>query len=155
MNIQIDQMWPPKRASGDAVCSAGGVVLRRSHDVCRVALVRRHDGGWVLPKGHVEDGEDLAQTAVREVEEEIGLPACDIVVADYLGAVPFRDFEGDPRQKLNHFFLMFYDGVLGELHPDEDHMEAAWHPLPLSVPLKYAYQEILISEAAKHARQPQ
>lgn len=29
--------------------------------------------GWGLPKGHVEPGEDLAETAIREVEEETSL----------------------------------------------------------------------------------
>ena len=154
MNIQVDKIWPPKPSPADTVCSAGGVVLWLAPDVHRVALVQRHDGSWILPKGHVEDGEELAQAAVREVEEETGLARNDIVVADYLGAVPFRDFEGDPREKLNHFFLMFYKGALAALNTDEDHREAAWHQLPLSVPLKYSYQENLISEAAKHARLP-
>jgi 8-oxo-dGTP pyrophosphatase MutT (NUDIX family) len=144
-------MSPSKSGAGGAVSSAGGVVLRGSRNIYRVALVRRHDGQWVLPKGHVEDGEELAQAALREVEEETGLPSKDLFVADYLGAVPFRDFEGDPRKKLNHFFLMFYDGAPLEMHTDEDHLEAAWHPLPLNVPLKYRYQENLISVAAKYA----
>jgi 8-oxo-dGTP pyrophosphatase MutT (NUDIX family) len=152
VNIQADKMWPRRSTADDTVCSAGGVVLRCSHGVYRVALVRRYDGRWVLPKGHVEDGEELAEAAVREVEEETGLPGSEIVVADYLGAVPFRDFEADPRQKLNHFFLMFYEGALDELRTDEDHLEAAWHPLPLRVSVKYDYQENLISEAAKYAR---
>lgn len=150
MNIQVDKIGSPEPPSADTVCSAGGVVFRLADGVRSVALVRRHDGQWVLPKGHVEDREELAQAALREVEEETGLPSTAIVIADYLGAIPFRDFEGDPRRKLNHFFLMFYNDSPCELRTDEDHLEAAWHPLPLRVPLKYRYQEELISEAAKH-----
>ena len=38
-------------------------------------LVAKHSGyhKWVLPKGLVEPGEKLEQTAVREVEEEAGI----------------------------------------------------------------------------------
>lgn len=52
---------------------AGGVVFREG----RVLLVRAkpapHD--WVLPKGHIEQGEAPAETAVREVREEAGVEA--------------------------------------------------------------------------------
>jgi len=36
---------------------------------------RRHLDHWVLPKGHVDPGEDPEQTAVREVREESGVMA--------------------------------------------------------------------------------
>lgn len=44
----------------------------------RILLMRRagtgfFDGLYSLPGGHVEDGESLAQTAVREMAEELGL----------------------------------------------------------------------------------
>lgn len=31
------------------------------------------DGWWVLPAGHVEDGETATQTVVREAKEELGI----------------------------------------------------------------------------------
>ena len=36
---------------------------------------RKQDGAWSIPKGLVEGGEDLLDTAIREFEEEIGVPA--------------------------------------------------------------------------------
>jgi 8-oxo-dGTP pyrophosphatase MutT (NUDIX family) len=43
-------------------------------DVGRVLLTRRHDNGlWCMPGGHMDIGEKLDQTAVREAEEETGL----------------------------------------------------------------------------------
>ena len=36
---------------------------------------RKQDGAWSIPKGLVEGGEDLLDTAIREFGEEIGVPA--------------------------------------------------------------------------------
>ncbi|SRR6266704_1975788 len=42
-------------------------------DAGRILLVQREDfKTWGLPGGHVEDGESVAQAAVREVLEETG-----------------------------------------------------------------------------------
>jgi len=38
-------------------------------------LVREKNGSYGLPKGHVEPGETLAETALREVREETGVTA--------------------------------------------------------------------------------
>jgi len=53
---------------------AGGVVVRRSGKAVEFLLVEasQNRNEWVLPKGHIEPGEDPRQTAVREVKEETG-----------------------------------------------------------------------------------
>jgi len=68
--------------------SAGGVVYRRVGDSC-VFLIGKHSGyhKWVLPKGLVEKGESYTETAVREVEEEVG------VVARVVGEAPVKTIE--------------------------------------------------------------
>ena len=68
--------------------SAGGVVYRRVGDSCEF-LIGKHSGyhKWVLPKGLVERGESYTETAVREVEEEVG------VVARVVGEVPIKTIE--------------------------------------------------------------
>jgi len=64
---------PDKRTV--SVVSAGGVVFDARG---RVLLLRRTDEGtWCFPKGHVEPGETLKETAAREIREECGL-ACTI-----------------------------------------------------------------------------
>lgn len=51
------------------VPAAGGLVVNRSGEY----LMILRNGKWDLPKGHVEDGEELGQTALREVAEETGV----------------------------------------------------------------------------------
>ena len=54
--------------------SCGAVVYRYNNDVLEVLLIRHRFGGHLsFPKGHVEEGENEFQTALREVKEETNL----------------------------------------------------------------------------------
>ncbi len=89
--------------------SSGGVVFRRlereGESRWQVAMMRRTDnGGWDLPKGHLEDGETLEQAAVREVEEEVGIRA---VVVNQLGESRYiADTRRGPKRKQVTWYLM-------------------------------------------------
>jgi predicted NUDIX family NTP pyrophosphohydrolase len=64
-----------------ATISAGIVLYRRKGDIVEVLLVhpggplwaKKDEGAWSIPKGLVEEGEDLFKAACREFEEETGL----------------------------------------------------------------------------------
>jgi 8-oxo-dGTP diphosphatase len=57
-----------------AVYAAGGVVWRVVEGKLRVLLISRtRYRDWTLPKGKVDPGETLAETAVREIREETGI----------------------------------------------------------------------------------
>lgn len=54
--------------------SSGAVVYRIIHDEVRYLLIKnKRSANWGFPKGHVERGETLEQTAIREVLEETGI----------------------------------------------------------------------------------
>jgi 8-oxo-dGTP pyrophosphatase MutT (NUDIX family) len=106
--------------------AAGGVVFRKLSDGPEVVLAGRHaDGTWVFPKGQPDKGEDIEQTAVREVEEETGLKVRivgPIGETDYWFAAP-----GERVHKFVHFFLM--EPVGGDLSAhDHEYDEVRWVP---------------------------
>ena len=54
--------------------SCGAVVTRKVGDEVEILLIRHKNGGhWAFPKGHVENDETEAETALREIWEETGL----------------------------------------------------------------------------------
>ena len=98
---------------------AGGVVYRRDADAIRYLLVtaRHQDDAWVLPKGHIEQGESPDQTAVREVREESGIEAR---VVTELGRLEFDGRRGWIRAD---FFLMEF---LHESDPSTEGRSRVW-----------------------------
>jgi ATP adenylyltransferase len=80
-----------------AVRQSGAVVVLP--EVRKVALRRGKTGDIALPKGHVEPGESLATTALREVREETGIVA---TIAGWAGSSEFDYPPGDPRSRLHY-----------------------------------------------------
>jgi len=57
--------------SGEAIFSAGGVLVDMQGE--KVLLVyKQKTGEWLLPKGHMEEGETIEEAANREIFEETG-----------------------------------------------------------------------------------
>jgi 8-oxo-dGTP pyrophosphatase MutT (NUDIX family) len=68
-----------ERLDANVIEGAGGIVERNTSKGIRIAVIyrKRYGGEWGLPKGKRQCGES---TALREVEEEIGLmPGIDDV----------------------------------------------------------------------------
>ena len=89
--------------------SAGGFVVDWVGARPRIALirvVRRHGATWEVAKGKIEAGETPAKTAVREVQEEMGVE--EVLIRRALGTVRygFSTPEGAPRLKTIHLYLL-------------------------------------------------
>jgi 8-oxo-dGTP pyrophosphatase MutT (NUDIX family) len=66
----------------DGPSHAGGVVYRPGKSIEYLQVQSSNKKEWVLPKGHIEAGEDMRETAVREVLEETG---CWARVVQWIG----------------------------------------------------------------------
>ena len=105
--------------------SAGGIVVNPRG---QILVVSQHGTSWSLPKGHVEEGEDLLAAARREIHEESGVSRLELVRA--LGSYerPSLSAAGgaDPSEfKRIHLFLFTTDEE--ELCPvDPENPEARW-----------------------------
>ena len=127
------------------VCRACGRVLYRNPAVGVAVVVRRgatllfgrraggpYRGGWCLPCGYVEWGEDVRAAAARECREETGL----IVTVGAVLAV-HSNFHDPERLTVGIWFAG--EVVGGELAPGDDLDRAVFFPLaappePLAFP---------------------
>jgi 8-oxo-dGTP pyrophosphatase MutT (NUDIX family) len=115
-----------------AIC-AGCLVYRKTDSGIEVLLLKRNAGHshnsvdgvtYNLPKGHVDFGETLEQTALRETEEEAG---CKVKIQTYLGA-NYREFN-HPKFKVDnkktiHFFAA--EWVSDTQSMDNEHDDREW-----------------------------
>ncbi len=124
---------PVRRLPAVNETSAGGVVVDVQDGRARIAIIaRRNRSGrieWCLPKGHVEPGETLRQTAEREVAEETGIRGRVLVT---LGTVEY--WFSTPQHRIHkmvyHYLLEATGGRLTvEDDPDQEAIDAAWYPL--------------------------
>lgn len=119
-----DVSWMYRRLCAEfkEVDAAGGLVANRRGDF----LLISRNGLWDLPKGHREAGEDVATTALREVQEETGVDQLElgslICVTDhcYLRG-------GVWHLKHTYWYNMLYTNPV-DLTPqrEEDITKAAW-----------------------------
>ena len=53
--------------------SCGAIVYTKDNGCIQYVIIRSKEGFYGFPKGHMEENETEAETALREVAEEVGL----------------------------------------------------------------------------------
>ncbi|NNT71401.1 NUDIX domain-containing protein [Flavobacterium sp. IMCC34852] len=122
------------------VCKAGGgLVYNKAGDV----LFIFRNGKWDLPKGGIEKGEEIEDTATREVEEETGVNNLKITHKLQKTYHVFKR-NGKYKLKVTHWFEMRTDFV-GTPKPqaNEGIEKVAWlNPEQIKEALKNSYENI-------------
>lgn len=139
-------IFPARIAKLEEPTHAGGLVYRKARGGgVEWLLVEAKDNPheWVLPKGHVESGENPRLTAVREVREETGVFArieTDLEVSRYL-------LKGEDLRV--QFYLM---KELEQWTPTDRLRRAAWHRFDNALKLVEPDQNKKLLEAAEARR---
>lgn len=133
--------------------SSGGVIFRHLEGRLQIALIAIRGGRvWALPKGRIEAGETLDQTAQREVMEETGLTG---EVLDRIGEISYWFYakeEGVKVHKTVHFYLLKYlEGNTD--NPSWEVDEARWWFLGEALPvLTYRSEREIVDQAVEMLR---
>ena len=105
--------------------AAGGLVRNSAGEY----LLIHRNGLWDLPKGKQEDGEDIAVTALREVEEECGISGLEQGELICITHHTYR-MHGLHMLKHTYWYQMKYTGDCSVLTPqlEEGIQQCRWVP---------------------------
>jgi len=120
----VEWSWQQFAAQFLLIRAAGGVVTNDRGEVLFIYRLEK----WDLPKGKVEDGEELDLAAIREVEEECSIHKL-LLVSHLLTTYHTYSLKGEQVLKSTDWFLMKHDGN-DQPHPQaiEGITEARWIP---------------------------
>ncbi|MDK9494700.1 NUDIX domain-containing protein [Streptomyces katrae] len=124
---RIDYFCDPNAPRANSVVPSVTAVVR--DDQGDVLLIHRTDNGlWALPGGGHDAGESIAQTVVREVQEETGiLVVVDGIVGLYTDprhVIAYDD--GEVRQQFSICFRA--RPISGSLRTSSESKEVRWVP---------------------------
>ncbi|MFT5834592.1 MAG: 8-oxo-dGTP pyrophosphatase MutT (NUDIX family) [Cognaticolwellia sp.] len=125
--------------------AAGGVVY---NDHGEILMIYRR-GFWDLPKGKMDEGESIEETAIREVQEEVGLNDIKIVKPLPTTFHTYRNRKDKRCIKPTYWFAMKTSETEVTLQTEEDIEDSIWiKPEDFLNSNKVAYGSI--SDVLKH-----
>jgi ADP-ribose pyrophosphatase YjhB (NUDIX family) len=149
--MRIDRSWYARPAGVAEHVSCGGVIVRRDGTTVLVALISEPGlSGYVLPKGHLEPGENLEQAARREIAEEAGIT--DLVLKTKLGVQERLDFH-KRAWKITHYFLFTTSQSVCAPTDPQHHYAVGWFALDTLPPMFWPEQRDLIEKNAQKIAQ--
>ena len=85
--------------------SAGGVLYDPQQKKVYLIYKKERDE-WLLPKGHIEEGEGVEEAALREIREETGFSDIELVRDGLLGKTEFEfELDGEKAFKVVYYYL--------------------------------------------------
>jgi len=127
------------------IVAAGGIVIRTGARPLVVAVQRRRDNAWVLPKGKLKPNEKPVAAARREAIEETG---SDVRVYEYLGVISYI---GGSGPKVTHFWRMHAVGSAAG-KPMDDIKAVEWLPLSTAIErLSLAHEQSFLRNIGRKA----
>lgn len=107
-----------------------------------LAVTNRRFGGFTLPGGKVEEGEDTEVAAMRELYEETGLVPKAL---RYLGCSPFSN---PLRDKSIHYLVSHFEAIIDD--PEPQTMEEGTEPLWVEPNVMFEHEDSIFAD---HYRQ--
>lgn len=142
------------RAKAVREYTAGGVVFRVKEGKLEFLLLQDVKGRWSIPKGHVESGETLEQTAIREIGEETGLFGIKII--DKLDKIHFfYRMNGKLIFMTTFVFLMESTQPDEVLQPEKSEgiIDVSWFDEQAALrAIEYKATKVLLEEGAKRIK---
>ncbi len=140
----VEQLWLDFKSLYNYIKAGGGLVLNKFG---KVLLIFRR-GHWDLPKGKQDPGETLAETAVREVMEETGLPNVELI--EKLGNGYHCYLMSKQRTLKRTRWYLMKTSTPGKLVPQKEEgiQDAAWFDpkeIPtLNIPMYNNIRDVLV-----------
>ncbi|WP_299002711.1 NUDIX domain-containing protein [uncultured Tenacibaculum sp.] len=105
----LAEVWLEFKEKFKVIVAGGGLVLNDNNEVLFIYRGTK----WDLPKGRIEEGEGIEETAIREVEEECGIENLTIQ-RKLIDTYHLFVMDNEYRLKETHWYLMHsdYDGEL-------------------------------------------
>ncbi|MFH1714198.1 MAG: bis(5'-nucleosyl)-tetraphosphatase [Candidatus Nealsonbacteria bacterium] len=137
--------------------SAGTVVFKKEKGKILYLLLkyskdqRRPNSYWDFPKGHIEKGESLADTARRETLEETGLKNIKFIPGFKKTIKYFFKFEGKIILKFVTFFLC--QSGSGKAKISSEHADFKWMSFKEAAnELTFKNAKNILNKAEKHLK---
>ncbi|BAE49105.1 RNA pyrophosphohydrolase [Paramagnetospirillum magneticum] len=144
-----------------------GLVLLNAQGLAFVAQrIDTPGNAWQFPQGGIDEGEDPRDTALREMEEEIGTNKAEIIAesADWISydlppAIADKSWKGRFRGQTQKWFCARFTGTDGDINLETEHPEfESWRWMALDevpaliIPFKRVLYDKVVAEFLPLAR---